>query len=117
MICKLNSTINRPVQLSDGAFQEALKKYPALVVDMWAEWCYPCRMVAPIVEELASEYKDRVVFGKLNVDENPRTAETYEVMAIPTLLMFRGGKLVDRVVGALPKASLKARIDHVLSQT
>ena len=105
----------KPIELSDGSFKGAVQTSPALVVDFWAVWCYPCRMVEPIVEELASEYKGKVAFGKLNVDENPATAEAFDVMAIPTLLVFRDGKLVDRIVGGLPKAGLKAKIDQALS--
>jgi thioredoxin 1 len=111
----LDEKLEKPIILSDDDFKRALQTHPALVVDLWAEWCYPCKMVAPIVEELASEYKGKVVFGKLNVDENPATAETFDVMAIPTLLVFRNGKLADRIVGALPKGPLKSKIDQILA--
>jgi thioredoxin 1 len=107
---------DKPIVLTDGDFKRALQAYPALVVDLWAEWCFPCRMVGPIVEELASELKGKVVFGKLNVDENPTTAEAYDVMAIPTLLVFRDGRLADRIVGALPKVPLRAKIESILSR-
>jgi thioredoxin 1 len=111
----LDENLEKPIVLSDDDFQRALQIHPVLVVDLWAEWCYPCKMVAPIVEELAAEYKGRVVFGKLNVDENPATAEAFDVMAIPTLLVFRDGKLADRIVGALPKVPLKSKIDQILA--
>jgi thioredoxin 1 len=111
----LDESIDKPVVLSDGDFKGALQAHPALVVDLWAEWCYPCKMVEPIVEELASEYKGKVVFGKLNVDENPATAEAFDVMAIPTLLVFRDGKLANRIVGAMPKGPLKSKIDQILA--
>jgi thioredoxin 1 len=111
----LDENLERPVVLTDDDFKTALQTHHALVVDLWAEWCYPCKMIAPIVEELASEYKGKVVFGKLNVDENPATAEAYDVMAIPTLLVFRDGKLADRIVGALPKEPLKSKLDQALA--
>lgn len=107
--------MKKPMVVTDDTLHAALEKYPAFVVDMWAEWCYPCRAVAPIVEQLADEYQGKVAFGKLNVDENPRTAEAYEVMAIPTFLIFKNGRLTGRIVGAASKASLKARIDGSLS--
>ncbi|MGA1974126.1 MAG: thioredoxin [Conexivisphaerales archaeon] len=113
----MEETSGKPVVLSDGDFKSAVQSHPALVVDLWAEWCYPCKMVGPLVEELASEYKGKVHFGKLNVDENPATAEAFDVMAIPTLLVFRDGKLAGRIVGALPKPSLKAKIDQILAGT
>ena len=105
----------KPVILTDDDFKEALRAHPALVVDLWAEWCYPCKMIAPIVEELASEYRGRVVFAELNVDESPGTAEAFDVMSIPTLLFFRNGKLADRIVGAMPKEPLKSWIDRALA--
>jgi thioredoxin 1 len=88
-----------------------VKNYPLIVVDCWAAWCAPCRAIAPIVEELAKEYSGKVVFGKLNVDENPETAQRYGVMAIPTLLVMKEGKEVDRVVGVLPKNQLEAKVN------
>lgn len=102
--------IDHPLTVSDDTFRETIKKYPLVVVDCWAPWCAPCRYVAPIIEELAKEYAGKVVFGKLNVDENPRTAMEFGIMAIPTLLVCKKGKLVDNVVGALPKKHLEAKI-------
>lgn len=100
----------KPFDVSDATFDRIVRKYPLIVVDCWAPWCGPCRMVAPIVEELAKEYAQRIVFGKLNVDENPKTAMHYQTMSIPTLLVFKNGKLVDRIVGAMPKPALEAKI-------
>lgn len=97
-------------EVTDGAFQKTLQEHPALVVDVWAEWCGPCRMVAPVIEDLARDFAGRVAFGKCNVDQNPRIAASFSVTAIPTLLFFANGTLVDRVVGALPKEAIKARV-------
>ena len=103
--------IEKPIVVSDRNFDQTVKNYPLIVVDCWAAWCAPCRAIAPIVEELAKEYSGKVVFGKLNVDENPETAQRYGVMAIPTLLVMREGKEVDRVVGVLPKNQLEAKVN------
>jgi len=101
---------NTPVQISDNNFDENVKKYPVMVVDCWAPWCGPCRMVGPVVEELAKEMQGKVVFGKLNVDENRATSTKYGIMSIPTLLVFKNGNLVDNIIGAMPKPMLKAKI-------
>ncbi|MEM3637423.1 MAG: thioredoxin [Conexivisphaerales archaeon] len=103
-----------PLILTDQNFSTELQKNPRLVVDFWAEWCQPCRMMAPILDRLASRLAGQVRFGKLNVDENPITAQSYSVMAIPTLVLFRNGAVVDRVVGLLPEVQLGARIKNVL---
>jgi thioredoxin 1 len=91
-----------------------VEKYPMLVVDCWAEWRGPCRMVAPVIEGLARDYEGRIVFGKLDVDHNRKVAERYRIMSIPTLLIFRGGELVGTKVGALPRRALEAELlQHV----
>ncbi len=90
-------------------------RYELAIVDCWAPWCGPCRMVSPIVESLSNEYDRRVAFGKLNVDENRTVPGQYEIRGIPTLLVFGKGKLTDGIVGALPKEHLKARIEKYLS--
>lgn len=105
----------RPIILTDASFSSAISKYPLMVVDFWAVWCPPCRMIAPIVEQLAKEYAGRVAFGKLNVDENPLTSGEFEVQSIPTLLIFRNGEPVDGIIGAVPKHQLEARIKSHLS--
>ena len=87
-----------------------MKNYPLVVVDCWAAWCAPCRAIAPMVDEMAKEYSGKVVFGKLNVDENPETTQKFGVMAIPTLLIMKNGEEVDRVVGILPKNQLEAKV-------
>jgi len=104
----------KPVELNAATFQELVRSHPFVVIDCWAPWCGPCRMLAPILEELAQEYAGRVVFGKLNVDENSSIASDYQIMSIPTLLVFKRGKLIDRIVGAMPKKALEARITRLL---
>jgi thioredoxin 1 len=101
--------------LTDADFEAQAKANPLLLVDFWAEWCGPCRMIAPLLEELAGEYVGRVAIGKVNVDENRQTAARFGVRSIPTLLFLRGGNRVDQLVGAHPKAALKAKIDQVLA--
>ena len=103
-------SIDKPIVVSDRNFDQTVKNYPLVVVDCWAAWCAPCRAIAPIVEELAKEYSGKVVFGKLNVDENPETADKFGIKAIPTLLVMKNGAEVDRVVGLLPKSQLEAKI-------
>jgi thioredoxin 1 len=98
--------------LTDANFNEKVIQSEKLaIVDLSAEWCGPCRMVSPIIHELAEEYKDRVVVGELNVDENPSTTAMYKVRNIPTVLFIKGGQLVDKQVGAVPKASYKTLIE------
>jgi thioredoxin 1 len=103
--------IDKPIVVSDRNFDQTTKNYPLLVVDCWAAWCAPCRAIAPIVDELAREYSGKVVFGKLNVDENPETAQRFGVMAIPTLLVMKNGQEVDRIVGVLPKSQLEEKVN------
>jgi len=100
----------KPILLSDASFSSEISKYPLMVVDFWAAWCGPCRMVAPIIEQLAKEYAGRVAFGKINVDENPLTSGEFEVQSIPTLLIFRNGEAVDGIVGAVPKYQIESKI-------
>ena len=105
---------NKPVTITDSDFDEAIKKYKAIVVDCWAPWCGPCRMVGPIIEELAKEMQGKIVFGKLNVDENPVTSAKHRIMSIPTMLIFKNGELIDKFVGAMPKDQLKQKLDSYL---
>ncbi len=107
---------DKPIIVSDGTIQEFIKNYPLVVVDCWAPWCGPCRSLAPIFEALAKSYHGKIVFGKLNVDENQRTAQTYQTMSIPTMLIFKEGKLIDRIVGALPKPVLEQKIGVHIDQ-
>ena len=105
---------DRPVNLSDMTFREFIQKYPLVVIDCWAPWCGPCRILSPIIDEIARDYVGKIAFGKLNVDENPRVAMEYGIMSIPTLLIFKNGRLVDRIVGAMPRRMLEPRITRHL---
>jgi thioredoxin 1 len=98
------------VTLTDATFDAAVNGSLPVLVDFWAVWCGPCRMVAPVVEELAKEFAGRAVVGKLNVDENQRTAQRFNVMSIPTLLIFRNGRVIDQIVGAQPAPVLRQRL-------
>ena len=102
---------NKPINITDADLDENIKKYTTIVVDCWAPWCGPCRMVGPIIDELAKEMEGKIVFGKLNVDENQLTSTKYQIMSIPSLLVFKNGKLVDKIVGALPKEMLLLKLD------
>jgi thioredoxin 1 len=100
-----------PVKLTDSDIDDAIKKYGVIVIDCWAPWCGPCRMVGPVINELAKEMQGKIVFGKLNVDENPITSTKHQIMSIPTLLVFKNGNLVDRFVGAYPKEELRKKLE------
>ncbi len=98
--------------LSDASFDSFVSGNAVALVDFWAPWCGPCRMVSPAVEKLAAEYAGRVAFGKVNVDENPSTSSRFNIMGIPTLLIFRNGSPADSIVGALPKAAIAQRLNR-----
>lgn len=104
-----------PVVLTDDDIDGAIASYPKLVVDCWAVWCGPCRMVAPTIEALAKEKAGNVVFAKLDIDRNPQTAIKYTISAVPTMLVFKNGRLAGRVLGALPKPQLDKKITDLLS--
>ncbi len=106
----------KTIQVTDGDFAEKVEKAEGLaLVDFWAEWCGPCKMVAPIVEQLAGEYEGKLTVAKLDVDENQRTAMRFNVRSIPSILFFKDGRLVDTVVGAVPKPHLERKIQEHLS--
>jgi len=103
-----------PVNMSDDTMMQTIQKYPLAIVDCWAEWCSPCRMVAPVIEAMAKDYRGKIVFAKLNVDKNPATARQFGIMSIPTLLVFKNGKLVDQLIGAMPRQMLDSKIQKYL---
>ncbi len=101
--------------ITDQNFEEVvLKSDKVVLIDLWAEWCGPCRMLTPIVEEMATEYEGRAVIGKLDVDNNPETTNRFGVRNIPTILFIKGGEVVDKQVGAVPKAVLTKKLDSLL---
>lgn len=103
------------VQVTDASFkQDVLDSEVPVLVDFWAPWCGPCRMVAPVVDEIAAQYKDQVKVVKLNTDENPNVASQYGIRSIPTLMIFKGGQRVDMVVGAVPKTTLANTLEKYL---
>ena len=94
--------------------QKVIKSDTPVLLDFWAPWCVPCKMVAPIVEKLSGKYDGRIKFYKINVDDNPRTTAKYRVMSIPSLILFKNGQAVDTIVGAVPERTLVSRIDGVI---
>ena len=101
---------DKPIEVTDASFDGSVRKYPLIVIDTWAPWCPPCRMLTPIIESLAKKLSGKIVFGKLNVDENKEIALKYEVMSVPTLLIFKDGKLIERLVGAMPEPILEKKL-------
>lgn len=102
--------ISTPIIVTDADFSEIIKKHQIIVIDCWAAWCGPCRIIAPVIDELAKEYAGEIVFGKLNVDENPAIASQFNIMGVPTLLIMKNGAEVDRIVGAAPKSLIQNRL-------
>lgn len=101
---------DHPITLTDGDINNAVEKYPFLVVDCWAEWCGPCKMIGPILESLAKKHAGEIVFAKIDVENNPQIVSTYGIRSIPNLLIFKDGKKVGDIVGAMPEAKLIERI-------
>ena len=105
---------NVPITITDYNFNELVNKYNFLIVDFWAAWCGPCKMVSPIIEQLSIELAGKAVFGKLNVDENPYVSNTFGIQSIPTIIIFKNGRLIDRIVGAMTKSQLLSRISLLI---
>jgi thioredoxin 1 len=102
--------MGKTLELTDATFDEAIKGEKPVLVDFWAEWCGPCKMIGPAVEELAHDYEGKAVVAKLNVDENPQVTARFGVRSIPTLLVFKNGQIVDKQVGAVPKSVLASKL-------
>ncbi|MFZ9981445.1 MAG: thioredoxin [Cyclobacteriaceae bacterium] len=107
--------MGKAIVLTDANFDEVINGSQPVLVDFWAEWCGPCKMIGPVVEELAGEFEGKAVIAKLNVDENPEATVRFGVRSIPTLLVFKGGQVVDKQVGAVPKSVLAQKVEAQLA--
>jgi thioredoxin 1 len=105
-----------PLTITDSNFESTIKANPLVVVDFWAPWCGPCRMVGPVIEQLAAEYAGKVTFAKMNVDENQVVPSSFSVMSIPTIVVFKNGQAVQRIVGAYPKTDIEATFKRYIGQ-
>ena len=103
--------MGKTIVLNDANFDATINTEKPVLVDFWAEWCGPCKMIGPVVEELARDYEGKAVIGKLNVDENPNVTARFGIRSIPTLLVFKGGQIVDKQVGAVPKSVLAQKLE------
>ncbi|MGI9542282.1 MAG: thioredoxin [Cyclobacteriaceae bacterium] len=103
--------MNKAIEITDANFEEIIASDLPVLVDFWAEWCGPCKMIGPVVEELASEYEGKAIIGKVDVDSNPEVSHKFGIRSIPTLLVFKGGEIVDKQIGAVPKSVLAQKLD------
>jgi thioredoxin 1 len=107
--------MSKPVEITDSNFEEIINSEKPVLVDFWAEWCGPCKMIGPLVEELANEFDGKAIIGKVDVDTNPEVSAKFGIRSIPTLLVFKGGEIVDKQVGAVPKSVLSEKIEAQLA--
>lgn len=110
------AALDHPVDVDDAGFDAFVRQHPLVVVDFWATWCPPCRLIAPSIDALAKEMAGRAVFAKLDADANPRVMSAFGVQGLPTLLVFKDGRLVDRLVGAMPKPQIAAHVERHLGR-
>jgi len=103
--------MSKAIEITDANFEEIIASDLPVLVDFWAEWCGPCKMIGPVVEELASEYEGKAIIGKVDVDSNPEVSYKFGIRSIPTLLVFKGGEIVDKQIGAVPKSVLAQKLD------
>ena len=106
--------INKPINLTDSNLDIEKSKYPLLVIDFWAAWCGPCKMLSPIIEQLAEQHSGKIVFGKVNVDENPHISQRFGIQSIPTLMILKKGQVIDVMIGALPKGQIENRLKQYM---
>tara|TARA_A100000164_G_scaffold185433_1_gene164645 strand:- start:334 stop:657 length:324 start_codon:yes stop_codon:yes gene_type:complete len=107
--------MSKPVEITDSNFEKIINSDKPVLVDFWAEWCGPCKMIGPLVEELANEFEGKAIIGKVDVDTNPEVSAKFGIRSIPTLLVFKGGEIVDKQVGAVPKSVLSKKIEAQLA--
>ncbi|MEM3442501.1 MAG: thioredoxin [Candidatus Bathyarchaeia archaeon] len=113
-LIKEKAKLSEPVHVTDSNFDDIITKKALALIDFWAPWCGPCRALAPTVEELCKEYSGKILIGKLNVDENPQAAERFQIFSIPTLVLIKNGKEVERIVGLVPKNHIQAVLNKHL---
>jgi len=106
--------MGKALEITDATFSEIIKSDKPVLVDFWAEWCGPCRMIGPIVEKLAQSYEGQAIIGKVDVDANPETAMKFGIRSIPTILLFKNGEIVDKIVGAVPAVTLEEKLKQQL---
>ena len=111
---ELESYPDKPITVADADFNQFISKYPLVVVDCWAEWCAPCRMLAPTIDELAVEYRGKIVFGKLNTDNNRVTTMQYRISSIPAMLVFKNGNFAGQIIGAVPKEQIVQQLQPLM---